>query len=49
MTSTINHILTDPVAQHLLTSKIPARLAYCWKDGTPESCRSFSIGTARKS
>jgi len=35
MTSTVNHILGDPVAQRLLTSRIPARLAYCWKDGTP--------------
>ena len=35
MTNTINHILSDPVAQDLLTSRIPARLAYCWKDGTP--------------
>jgi hypothetical protein len=35
MTSTVTHILGDPVAQRLLTSRIPARLAYCWKDGTP--------------
>ncbi len=28
-------LLTDPVAQQLLQSKIPARLAYVWHDGTP--------------
>lgn len=27
--------LADPVAQTLLTSSIPARLAYAWTDGTP--------------
>src|SRR5206468_7700821 len=26
---------TDPVAQELLRSTIPARLAYTWHDGTP--------------
>lgn len=26
---------TDPVAQQLLHSAIPARLAYVWRDGTP--------------
>jgi hypothetical protein len=26
---------TDPVAQELLRSSIPARLAYIWRDGTP--------------
>jgi Pyridoxamine 5'-phosphate oxidase len=26
---------TDPVAQELLRSTIPARLAYIWRDGTP--------------
>jgi hypothetical protein len=26
---------TDPVAQELLRSTIPARLAYTWRDGTP--------------
>jgi hypothetical protein len=26
---------TDPVAQQLLQSAIPARLAYTWRDGTP--------------
>ncbi|MHB8627993.1 MAG: pyridoxamine 5'-phosphate oxidase family protein [Aggregatilineales bacterium] len=29
------NLLDDPVAQGLLQSKIPARLAYVWKDGTP--------------
>src|SRR4051812_6671917 len=27
--------LADPVAQHLLTSRQLARLAYSWTDGTP--------------
>jgi hypothetical protein len=27
--------LDDPVAQQLLTSTVPARLAYTWFDGTP--------------
>ena len=33
-TSTAN-LLDDPVAQDLLQSKVPARLAYNWTDGTP--------------
>jgi len=28
-------LLDDPVAQRLLTSALPARLAYVWDDGTP--------------
>ena len=28
-------LLKDPVAQQLLQSTIPARLAYVWRDGTP--------------
>jgi hypothetical protein len=28
-------LLDDPVAQNLLRSPLPARLAYCWTDGTP--------------
>lgn len=28
-------LLNDPVAQRLLQSTNPARLAYVWKDGTP--------------
>jgi len=28
-------LLQDPVAQKMLQSKIPARLAYVWTDGTP--------------
>jgi len=28
-------LLRDPVAQELLASTIPARLAYTWRDGTP--------------
>jgi hypothetical protein len=38
MTTTSNArtiLLTDPVAQELLRSTIPARLAYTWHDGTP--------------
>jgi Pyridoxamine 5'-phosphate oxidase len=27
--------LADPIAQELLTSRIPARLAYTWSDGAP--------------
>ena len=29
------HLLGDPVALDLLESTVPARLAYCWSDGTP--------------
>ena len=28
-------LLDEPIAQALLTSKVPARLAYTWRDGTP--------------
>jgi nitroimidazol reductase NimA-like FMN-containing flavoprotein (pyridoxamine 5'-phosphate oxidase superfamily) len=28
-------LLNDPIAQELLHSAIPARLAYVWHDGTP--------------
>jgi hypothetical protein len=28
-------LLKDPVAEAMLGSAIPARLAYCWTDGTP--------------
>jgi PPOX class probable F420-dependent enzyme len=28
-------LLDDPIAKELLCSKIPARLAYVWPDGTP--------------
>jgi hypothetical protein len=28
-------LLADPLAQELLQSRIPARLAYTWHDGTP--------------
>jgi len=30
-----SELLADPVAQQLLTSAIPARVAYTWTDGTP--------------
>ena len=42
-------LLDDPVAQRLLRSPAPARLAYVWTDGTPQSCRSGSTGTGRSS
>lgn len=35
MASAHLELLTDPVAEQLLTSSLPARLAYCWTDGTP--------------
>jgi PPOX class probable F420-dependent enzyme len=28
-------LLDDPIAQELLRSSVPARLAYTWRDGTP--------------
>ncbi len=28
-------LLNDPVAQQMLQSKLPARFAYTWRDGTP--------------
>jgi len=28
-------LLQEPVSKELLQSKIPARLAYIWTDGTP--------------
>lgn len=34
-------LLNDPVAQQLLQSRIPARVAYVWSDGTP---RLISLG-----
>ncbi len=30
-------LLNDPIAQELLHSTIPARLAYVWRDGTPRA------------
>jgi len=30
-----SELLHDPIAQDLLASSIPARLAYVWADGTP--------------
>jgi hypothetical protein len=35
MTAGEASLLDDPVAKELLNSRIPARLAYKWKDGTP--------------
>jgi hypothetical protein len=31
----VQDVLNEEIAQELLTSTIPARLAYTWKDGTP--------------
>ena len=33
--SSVESLTEDPVAQRLLTSTAPARLAYTWTDGTP--------------
>jgi len=49
-------LLNTPVAQALLQSKIPARLAYVWMDGTPRvvpiwfhwNGREFVMGTPPK-
>lgn len=35
MTKGSSALLADPLAQQLLASAIPARLAYTWTDGTP--------------
>ena len=35
MTAGGPELLQDPLAQELLASRIPARLAYVWTDGTP--------------
>ena len=35
MTAGGPELLQDPLAQELLASTIPARLAYVWPDGTP--------------
>jgi Pyridoxamine 5'-phosphate oxidase len=32
---TVSHVLNDPLAQELLRSNIPARLAYTGRDGSP--------------
>ena len=49
-------LLNDPIAKELLCSKIPARLAYVWPDGSPRvvpvwfhwSGSEFVIGTPPK-
>jgi hypothetical protein len=49
-------LLDDPIAQELLRSTIPARLAYVWLDGTPRvvpiwfhwTGREFVLGTPAK-
>jgi len=40
-------LLQDPVAQELLNSRIPARLAYNWTDGTRGWCLSGPLGWHR--
>ena len=42
-------LLQHPASQELLKSKIPARLAYVWSDGTPALYQSGSTGTDAKS
>src|SRR6202795_3516989 len=49
-------LLQDPVSKELLQSKIPARLAYIWTDGTPRvvpiwfhwDSKEFVLGTPPK-
>jgi len=49
-------LLEQPASQQLLRSKIPARLAYVWSDGTPRvvpvwfhwSGQEFVVGTPTK-
>ena len=42
-------LLQDPVAQELLASRIPARLAYNWTDGTHGWCPFGFTGMAATS
>jgi len=35
MTEHGTELLNDPIAERLLTSTLPAHLAYTWRDGTP--------------
>jgi hypothetical protein len=35
MTEHGTELLNDPIAERLLTSTLPAQLAYVWRDGTP--------------
>ncbi len=41
-------LLNDPVAQSLLQSSNPARLAYVWKDGTPRVVSIWFHWTGRE-
>ena len=41
----VQDVLSEKIAQELLTSTEPARLAYTWKDGTPGSSPVGSTGT----
>lgn len=49
-------LLNDPIAQELLRSTIPARMAYVWPDGTPRvvpvwfhwNDQDFVVGTPAK-
>jgi hypothetical protein len=41
-------LLNDPVAQELLRSTSPARLAYVWRDGTPRVVPIWFHGTGKE-
>ena len=41
-------LLETPVAQQLLQSKIPARLAYNWTDGTPRVVPIWFVWNGRE-
>jgi hypothetical protein len=41
----VTRVLSDPLAQELVQSSIPARLAYLGPDGFPRAIRLVSIGT----
>jgi hypothetical protein len=41
-------LLNDPVAQTLLHSRNPARLAYLWRDGTPRVVPIWSHWTGKE-
>ena len=41
----VTRVLSDPLAQELMQSSIPARLAYLGPDGFPRAIRLASTGT----
>ena len=41
-------MLNDPVAQNLLRSTVPVRLAYVWPDGTPRVVPIWFHGTGQE-